>query len=91
MKYIFFFTIIIILFIISVFISNKENFINYGKNYRKYHDYRDHYYDDSYSYGPYFMPYYLRPTTCVDTLFGGVQCYTLPEKMWSDNWSNIIV
>ena len=37
-------------------------------------------------YGQYFNPYFVRPTTCMETLFGTVECYDLPSAIWSNDW-----
>ncbi len=38
------------------------------------------------SYGQYFNPYFVRPTTCMETLFGTVECYNLPTNIWTNDW-----
>jgi hypothetical protein len=37
-------------------------------------------------YGQYYNPYFVLPSTCMETLFGTVECYELPTNIWTNDW-----
>ena len=37
-------------------------------------------------YGQYFNPYFVQPSTCMETLFGTIECYDLPSNIWTNDW-----
>ena len=37
-------------------------------------------------YGQYFNPYFIKPSTCMETLFGTIECYDLPKHIWTNDW-----
>ncbi len=37
-------------------------------------------------YGQYFNPYFVPPSTCMETLFGTIECYKMPKEIWSNDW-----